>query len=204
MPRLARVASVGDVPEVRRVGNSGIRMTALGGGLLAVLCLFAGESFLEVWVDAGFAHDAWPPLAALAIGFATLGVGSVGGTLLDAAGRPGLHATITGVGGTLGVGLATAGAAVFETATAAAIGMAIGLMVIGIGQLEYGRRLVLKESAGAVAAAIAVPWGSVLAAGAAAFGVAVLAGASPAVTVVAVVVPTCLVAVPQLRAREAV
>jgi hypothetical protein len=107
----------------------------------------------------------------------------VGGALLDASGRPGVNATITVCGSVLGFGLALTLAAVYGTALAAAVGMGVGLVVIGAGTLELSRRLVLRMPWRTLAPALVTPWVALGAAGAAAFGLSRAAKTSPVVTI---------------------
>jgi O-antigen/teichoic acid export membrane protein len=186
LPRLAAVSSLGDLDETRRIGFSAYRVVGLASATVAATCVFGGGAFLDLWVGEEFAADAWGPLIALSIGFAALAIGLVGQTMLDAAGRPGLNAALTATGSALGLGLALGLAAIFETALAAAIGIAAGLCVIGISAVEYSRRLVLEVSRASVFEAVGAPCLRLTAAAAIAFGLSELAQVSPAVTLAAV------------------
>ncbi len=186
MPRMAASSSVGDLEEARRLGLAALRVTALASATLAATFAFAGGAFLELWVDPGFADDAWGPLIALSIGFGALSTGSVGQTLLDASGRPGLNAALTGTGALVGLSLGLGLAAIFDTALAAAVGVAAGLCLIGAGSLELAGRVVLGISRRRLLAVVAVPWLTLSAAGALAFLASKAIAASPVVTILCV------------------
>jgi O-antigen/teichoic acid export membrane protein len=186
LPRFAALSSLGDVQETRRVGMRGLRVLTVASATLAVTCAFAGGAFLELWVDSDFAQEAWGPLVLLAIGFAMLAIGSVGQALLDAAGRPGINAAMTVTGSALGMGLGLGLAAIFETALAAAAGVSAGLALVGLGGLELSRRLVTGLPRRTHFRVVAVPWLSLAAAGAAAFGIFAALSASPLATLVGV------------------
>lgn len=192
LPRLATIASSRDITELRRLARAAYWAVSVPSGALAVLCVFAGQAFLEVWVGADFAADAQVPLTALAIGFAFMGVGSVGQTFLQAAGRPGLTAALTFACSAVALGLGAAGAAVLGTTSAAAIGIAAGLGVMGLGGVELSRRLVLDAPVAPTYLAAFGPWAGLAAAGGAAWAVTELAGASAVMTIVAVTLATLL------------
>ena len=182
LPRLAALSSTGDAAEVRRVGLAALRVISLASAAIAVTCAFGGGAFLALWVGGDFADDAWGPLIALAIGFAALATGSIGGAMLDASGRPGVNASIAAVGAGLGLALGVGLAAAFGTALAGAVGIATGLVIIGTGALELGRRLVLRLSWKALAPLVLTPWLALGAAGALAYGLSQAAGTSSPVT----------------------
>ncbi len=165
LPRLAAISSLGDTAEARRVGMAALRVVALASATIAVTCAFAGGAFLDLWVSPDFADQAWGPLIALAVGFSVLATGSVGQAMLDAAGRPGTNASLTASGAFLGLGLGIGLAAIFGTALAGAIGVATGLVVIGIGALVLSRRLVMRVSSHELALSVLTPWAVLGAAG---------------------------------------
>jgi O-antigen/teichoic acid export membrane protein len=183
LPRLAAVASVGDVEETRRLGMTALRVGILASATIAVACVFAGGAFLQLWVNQGFADRAWGPLIALSLGFGLSSTGAVAHTLLDASGRAGQNAAIkvvgAGVGLALGLGLAYA----FQSPLAAAIGVACGMALMGLGALELSRRTVLGIPRRTLAAAVAVPWLVLGGAGAVGFLASRAVSAPPLVTI---------------------
>jgi O-antigen/teichoic acid export membrane protein len=186
LPRFSALSSLGDAGEMRRVGMRALRVLTIASATLAVTCAFAGGAFLELWVDSDFAQDAWGPLVLLAVGFATLAIGSVGQAMLDATGRPGINAAMTVTGAALGMGLGIGLAAVFETALAAAAGVSAGLCFIGVGALALSRRLVMGIPRRTLLRVVGIPWASLAAAGAAAFAISAALSAPPVATLVLV------------------
>jgi O-antigen/teichoic acid export membrane protein len=186
LPRLSAIASRGDVAEMRRVGVTALRVLALASPAIAVTCAFGGRAFLDLWVNAHFASQAWGPLVALSVGFAALATGSVAGVTLDASGRPGLNAVLTATGAAVGLSLAVILASAFQTALAAAIGMAIGLGLIATSALELSRRLTLEMPRRALLGVLGTPWLALGLAGGASFGMSSALSASHAVTLASV------------------
>jgi O-antigen/teichoic acid export membrane protein len=186
LPRMAAISSLGDSEEARRLGLTALRVIALASATLATCFVFAGGAFLELWVNPGFADDAWGPLIALSIGFGALATGSVARTLLDASGRPGLNVALTATGAVVALSLGLGLVAIFETALGAAVGAAAGLSLIGTGALELARRVALGTSRRRLLQVVAVPWLTLSAAGALAFLASAAIAASPVITILCV------------------
>jgi O-antigen/teichoic acid export membrane protein len=183
LPRMAAVASTGDSAETRRLGLTALRVIALASATLAVTCAFAGGAFLELWVDADFADEAWGPLIALSLGFGVLATGAVGQALLDASGRAGLNAALTAAGAGVALALGLGLAAAFDSASGAAIGVATGLSIIGLLALELSRRTVLGLSRSVMFRVVGLPWLGLAAAGAVAYLASWVVAAPPLVTI---------------------
>jgi hypothetical protein len=94
----------------------------------------------------------------------------------------------------IGLGLGLGLAAIYETTLAAAIGVACGLLVIGLGAVEMSRRYVLEVPLLSVLVVLGRPWIAVAAAGAAAFGLVTVVTASPAAILFAVAAAACAAA----------
>lgn len=157
-PPLVAALARDDAAEFARLRQRAFAVVGTISGVLALNCVFAGRPLLEWWLGAEAAADSWVPLAVLGVGFGAMACGSIGNILLDASGRPGLGALIMVTGGATGLVLAAVGAAVFDSAAAASAGAAIGLATIGVGGVEFARRMVVAERRRATARAILSIW----------------------------------------------
>ena len=102
--------------------------------------------------------------------------------------------TALATGTAIGLGSAAGLASAFGTGLSAAIGIASGLVVIGVGALELSRRLVLHVPRRALLRVVGRPWLSLGAAGGAAFAVSSALSAPAAVTLALVASATTVTA----------
>lgn len=143
LPPLVAALARGASDELARLRQRAFSVVGLISGLLVMNCVFGGKPLLAIWVGGGFAERAWPAFAVFGIGFGVLACGFVGTVLLDAAGQPGTSAKLMGAGAAVGLASAACAAAVWQTPVAASGGTTIGLIVIGLGGVEFARRLVV-------------------------------------------------------------
>jgi O-antigen/teichoic acid export membrane protein len=185
-PRLSAALSRADTAEMRRLSALSFRAAGVASGVLLACCVFAGRPFLQLWVGSHFAAQGWKPLAILALGFAVLACGSIGSVVLDAAGRVGVTAVLSVVGGSLGLGAAAIGAVGWGTPVAGSIGIAAGLCLVGLGGLDLSRRFVIGGSLGDTLRQVFSSWVPLLAATGAVALLASALSAGPLIRIIAV------------------
>jgi O-antigen/teichoic acid export membrane protein len=189
-PRLVAAAAENREEKLVDVGGRSIRLVSIATGAALALIVFGGRPFLELWIGESFAADAYAPLLALAVGFSLLTVGSPAGVLLDARDRPEVHARLVAGGGAIGLGAGGVLGGIFATPTAGAIGIGVGLAVIGLAVLEASHRLAPAWSRRLMASMALVPLAALLAAGAAAAALAAVIQAGALVTLLIVAAAT--------------
>jgi O-antigen/teichoic acid export membrane protein len=140
-PRVAEEFATHHGGRVRHLTSASLSTVAVGGGAITVGAAVAGQPFLELWINREFSMTAAAPLTALSLGFSLAAYGSIGQLLLDSKGRVRLTAAVSAFGAVVGLTSGVLLARMAESPTAASIGVAAGLGLVGVLALELARRL---------------------------------------------------------------